>query len=112
MSDPVPSSLRLDTVTQSDGSVVIVRGDVDSSTAPQLSAVLDAIAEDVRRIEIDMGELRFLDSTGIGVIATCVNRLEVLEGRLELSNVPPTVIRLLKITDLLRFVTVKSELEP
>ena len=111
MSDAAPSSLRLDTVTQQDRAIVIVRGDVDSSSAPQLAAVLDGIAEDMRVIELDLGELRFLDSTGIGVIATCLSRLDAIDGRLDLSNVPPSVIRLLRITDLLRFVQVLSELD-
>jgi anti-anti-sigma factor len=111
VSDPGPSTLRLDTVTQRERSVVIVRGDVDSSTAPQLGAVLDAIADDVRHIEIDMRELRFLDSTGIGVLATCIDRLAQVDGKLAVSNVPPPVMRLLRITDLLRFVHVASELK-
>lgn len=108
MPEPTPSSLRLDTVTNEETSVVIVRGDIDAYTAPQLRAVIDAIGEDVRTIELDLAEVGFVDSTGIGVIAAALRRLRPLGGRLQLSAVPAPVHRLLEITDVLRFVTVVS----
>jgi anti-sigma B factor antagonist len=109
MSELRPSSLRLDTVTGSDRTIVIVRGDIDASTAPQLSALVDSLGEDVTVIELDLTEVGFLDSTGIGVMAGALRRLEPVGGRLELRAVPPSIVRLLTITDLLRFVTVLSE---
>ncbi|MEL7158412.1 MAG: STAS domain-containing protein [Actinomycetota bacterium] len=103
------SSLRLDTVTEDDRVVVIVRGDIDASTAPQLLAVVEAATEDVAVIELDLGEVGFLDSTGLSVMAATLQRLELVDGTLRLRAVPPSVMRLLRITDLLRFVEVLSE---
>lgn len=107
MSD-AEASLRIDTVSGDDRTVVIVRGDVDATTAPQLRAVIDALGEDVRVIELDVGEVGFLDSSGLGVVAAALRRLEPVRGRLELSAVPDHVHRLLEITDLLRHVVVRS----
>ncbi len=112
MADLRPSSLRLDTVSGAGKSVVIVRGDIDAATAPQLEALVDGLLDDVTVIELDLTEVGFLDSTGIGVMAAALRRLEPVDGRLELSSVPAQIIRLLSITDLLRFVTVLSEQEP
>ncbi|MEZ5407673.1 MAG: STAS domain-containing protein [Acidimicrobiales bacterium] len=103
------SSLRLDTVTDDDRTVVIIRGDVDSATAPQLLAVVEGLRQDSTYIEFDMSELGFLDSTGLGVIAAGLRRLEPVDGTLALREVPASVMRLLRITDLLRFVEVLSE---
>ena len=108
MVDDPQSTLRLDTVTNTTETVIIVRGDVDAGTAPQLEAVVDSLAEDTAVVELDLSELRFLDSTGLGVVAATVRRLETVRGELRLSHVPPMVHRLLEITDLLRFVTITS----
>ena len=109
MAEIRPSSLRLDTVSSAERTVVIVRGDIDAATAPQLAAMVDNLVEDVAVIQLDLAEVGFLDSTGIGVMAGALRRLEPVGGRLELSAVPPRINRLLAITDLLRFVTVVSE---
>lgn len=99
------SSLRIDTVTNSDRVVVLVQGDVDAATSPQLRAVVDAmVAEGVTDLELDLSELGFLDSTGIGVIAHTVRSLQGGGGTLTLRNVSSMVRRLLYVTDLERFV--------
>ncbi len=112
MADLRPSSLRLDTVSGAGKSVVIVRGrdQVDIHRLGQ--GCVDGLLDDVTVIELDLTEVGFLDSTGIGVMAAALRRLEPVDGRLELSSVPAQIIRLLSITDLLRFVTVLSEQEP
>ncbi len=46
MADLRPSSLRLDTVSGAGKSVVIVRGDIDAATAPQLEALVDGLLDD------------------------------------------------------------------
>ena len=109
MADPAPSTLRLDTVTGDERVVIIVRGDVDAATAPQLMAVVETTGEDTTVIEFDLSEVGFVDSTGIGVIAAAIRRLEKVDGTLHLSSVPPSVMRLLHITDLLRFLEIDSE---
>lgn len=109
MADIRPSSLRLDTVTAEDRTIVIVRGDIDAATAPQLGGLVDVLPQDVTVIELDLTEVGFLDSTGIGVMAGALRRLEQVDGRLELRGVPQRILRLLTITDLLRFVTILSE---
>ena len=102
------SSLRLDTVTNEERVVIIVRGDVDAQSASQLAAVVDTLAEDVRVVEFDLSELGFFDSSGIGVIATSLRRLREVDGELCLSAVPPMVMKLLELTDLIRYVTISS----
>lgn len=101
------SSLRIDTVTDPDRVVVLVQGDVDAATAPQLRAVVDAlVAEGVTELELDLAELAFLDSTGIGVVAHTVRSLQAGGGTLTLRNVPSMVRRLLYVSDLERFVRI------
>lgn len=104
------SSLRLDTVSGGASSVVIVRGAVDAATAPQLAAVVEGMLPDVvTELELDLTELTFLDSSGLAVVAEAIRKLQQVNGVLSLRNTPPLVHELLRITDLLRFVTLVGD---
>jgi anti-sigma B factor antagonist len=97
------SQLRIDTVTdpQQGTMVVIVRGELDAHSVPQLRAVtMTAIADGMWSLELDVSELRFMDSTGVGLLVALLRRLETVHGSLALRGASPQVRRLLDITDL------------
>jgi anti-anti-sigma factor len=58
-------------VTSGDPAVVTVVGEIDLLTAPSLAAPLRALIDGRRtsRIEVDLGGVPFMDSTGIQVLA-------------------------------------------
>jgi len=107
--NPPPSSLRLETATMSDRVAIAVRGDVDAHTAPQLHAVIKTTLEDCSVIELDMGELGFLDSSGLSVIAGAANDLAPLGGRLLIRQPTPSLLSLLEIADIARFVDIVDQ---
>lgn len=109
MSEYPSPHLRLDTVTGDDQTVVLVRGDIDAATAEQLLTLVEGIPEHTKRIEFDLAEVGFLDSTGIGVIAATLRRLEPVNGTLAMRQVPKPIIELLRITDLLDLVEIVSQ---
>ena len=79
--------------------VLVVHGELDIGSADALRAALDsAEAEHTTVVRVDAGEVRFLDSTALGVILACAQRLEARGGRLELLNVTPAVRRILELT--------------
>jgi anti-sigma B factor antagonist len=53
-----------------DAVTVVVSGDVDLSAAPLVeNAILDAVSADgVRRAEVDLSQVEFLDSSGISLL--------------------------------------------
>ncbi len=56
---------------------VTVRGDVDLTEAGELRAVLnDACTGPHHTVLVDLGEVRFIGSTGMGVLAEVHHRLE------------------------------------
>ena len=96
-----PSALQIETLTSDNDLTVVLRGDVDASTAPQFEAVVSqALDEGTTRIELDLDELGFLDSTGVSVIALIVRRLRAVGNRLTILNCPPPVEHLLTITSI------------
>ena len=62
--------------------VVIVEGDLDLATAPQLEAVIAGlVADGHRRLVIDLSDATFLDSIGIGMLFLAIAPLRDDPGR-------------------------------
>ncbi len=101
MSDPSTSSLQIDTTSQDDRVVIVLKGAVDMATAAQFDAVArQCISEGATTIELDATDLGFMDSTGLSVIASLVRHLRPNNGRLVIRSCPPLLIKLLEITAL------------
>jgi len=79
------------------GAVVHVEGEIDLVTAPQLRTFLKALDGTVA---IDLRDVAFLDSTGIGVLVGARNRLSAVGGGLVLFNPNSVVARTLEVVGL------------
>lgn len=98
----MPDSFRLETRALSgDGHVVVVEGEVDLFTAPELKqAVIDAIDGGARRVIIDLSETVFLDSTALGVLISAVRRVRARDGELVIVNTDASIAKTFEITGL------------
>ncbi len=69
-----------------DGShVLIVAGELDIATAPELEATVGSLCEGgARRIEIDLSELTFIDSAGVRAVLVATDRCAENRSGLEL----------------------------
>ena len=76
-------SLSITTATVDDKLVVSVAGELDVSNAPELREALEAAEADDAAIEVDIAEVPYMDSTGIGVFVGTVRptRAEALRSR-------------------------------
>jgi len=94
--------------TDDSGAVLVVTGDVDASSAPQLRSELVAAMEDVpAALRIDLAGVEFLDSLGLSVLVAAQRRADELGVALELANPAGPCRRVLEITrltDLFRIV--------
>jgi anti-sigma B factor antagonist len=87
--------------------VIAVRGEIDLFTAPQLKqAVVEAIDAGDDRVVIDLSELTFLDSTGLGVLIGAVRRLRAKGGALAIVNTEPSIAKTFQITGLDKVFTI------
>lgn len=79
--------------------LVGVGGELDLLTAPDLTAILEAIVERGHKtIVVDLGRLTFIDGSGIQVFAGASFRLQPVGGVLRLRSVPPGTRHALDIT--------------
>jgi len=83
------------------GSVVVVAvsGDVDTTTVADLNAVLDdLVGRGARNYVIDLGRVRFMDSSGLAALARLYKRIRIGHGDVRLCNLPPELRRLIELT--------------
>ena len=102
------TNLDLESGTSGTSGSVVVRGEVDMATAPQLrDALFDLLDSGATRITIDCRGLEFLDSSGIGVLIAVRKRLGD-DGALTLEAPPAHVRKVLELTGVTEHVTIVS----
>lgn len=97
--------MRLDADTWDDKgrTVVELSGELDLFTAAVLRDALLALARGGRHLlAVEMSGLRFLDSSGLGVLVGATKRAVAEGGGLCLVAAPERILKTLKITGLLR----------
>ncbi|WP_229402039.1 STAS domain-containing protein [Micromonospora okii] len=91
------------TYAQRDGAGACLRlaGELDMSTAGELNAALDRLAESgAHHLLVDLTELTFCDSTGIAAFVRGDNRAAAQGGWLRVTNATGRVERVLRVTGL------------
>jgi anti-anti-sigma factor len=97
---PAPDAGSL-TSRRVDASVEIVAGgDLDMAATFKLEPEVERLlAQDgVRRLVLDLADVRFIDSAGIGALLSIRERADRLHVELALTNVPAHVERVLELT--------------
>lgn len=109
VADETPDAFRVSiSRPDTDRCVLTVAGELDIATAPQLlAAVRDVIAEAPDLLVMDLDEVTFLDSTGLGVLISAHRR----GGRLVLVCHNRACLRVLEITALSRVFTFAPTVE-
>jgi anti-sigma B factor antagonist len=86
--------------------LVVLRGDLDLVTAPELRECLVEVIGDGARIVIDLEAVGFLDSAGLGILVGGLKRARTHGGELELVCTGRDVLKPLEITGLDRVFTI------
>jgi len=90
---------------------VVIAGELDHCAAPQIRRMLDDLLADPRLMHLilDLENLTFMDSSGIGVL---LGRLKVLQSRggsLSVKNMQPSVEKLFRLSGLHRVIGIEKE---
>jgi anti-sigma B factor antagonist len=98
------SAERLEFVLEHDprGACLRLMGELDLATAPELDLVLAQLTADGHdRVLIDLSELQFMDSTGLGSIVRAHDNADANGNHVLVRLGKPQVRRLFEITGLL-----------
>lgn len=81
-----------------DGPTVALAGELDLASAPVLREAAEPPIDEGRPIVIDLRELTFIDSTGLGAIAGLERRARDAGARFSLVEGPPNVQRVFEVS--------------
>jgi anti-anti-sigma factor len=106
-SRPVPApALDLEVLTGGGRTVVVVRGDVDAATAPQLEAALLALPlAGSSTLELELSEVGLIGSVGLSVLIAASRRCQQSGVELVLCHVRDSVWRVFEVAGLDRLFT-------
>lgn len=94
-------ALSIDQIERHDGVVLVVTGDLDMTTAPDLiSAGLATTELEPRHLVIDAGGVGFCDSSGLAAFVRIGNQLSSRGHRLGIAGAQPIVLRILEMSGL------------
>ena len=89
-------NLSISTTSVDDGRKVSVSGEVDVSNADELRRAVDeALAAKPTRLEVDLDEVGYIDSTGIGVLVGASHHAEEAGCGFEVTHPQKNVRRVL-----------------
>lgn len=84
-----------------DVTLVTIQGDVDVYTAPALREHLDRlIATGHRHLVLDLEQVPFIDSTGLGVLVGRLKLTRLQKGSMRVVCTVPRILRVFEITGL------------
>ena len=89
-------SISISSMSQNDGTLVAVSGEVDVSNASDLRDELSkALEGPSASIEVELSKVSYIDSTGIGVLVGAAHRAGELSRTFKVLHPQPNVSRVL-----------------
>jgi len=96
------------TTRQADGkTIVAVGGEIDVYTAPKLrDKITELVAAGAYDLVVDMEQVEFLDSTGLGVLVGGLKKVRAHSGSLQLVCNQERLLKIFRITGLAKVFTI------
>lgn len=94
--------MTIDDHIDGDRAVLTVSGEVDVYTAPTLREhILTAIGEGATTVVVDLNDVAFMDSTGLGILVGALKRLRQADGTLHVVCSSEPVLKIFRVTGLM-----------
>ena len=92
--------------------IVHVGGEIDVYTAPKLrDRITELVADGEYHLIIDMEQVEFLDSTGLGVLVGGLKKVRAHDGSLQLICNQERLLKIFRITGLAKVFTIHDSAE-
>ena len=89
--------------------IVYMTGELDLGTAELFqSAVEPLAAQEGVPLKLNMRELTYIDSTGIGIVVSLLKQRQASDGQITAQEVSPKIRRLFDMTGLSQFLNVEG----
>ena len=77
-----------------------VTGRLDTTTAPNLEAVINELSEDTKELVFDMAELEYISSAGIRVLLAAYKKMNLNQGIMRIEKANDIVHEVFEMTGL------------
>jgi len=106
-------SLEIDMKTIEDILCIRLKGELDHHTAEDLKNKASQLIETggIRHIILNLGELSFMDSSGLGVILGRYKQIQQFEGEMIVCAISPSVQRLFEMSGMFKILRLESSEE-
>ena len=81
-------------------------GRLDTTTAPELEAAIDACAAEIKELVLDCTALEYVSSAGLRVILKAQKRMNT-QGNMKLTHVNETIMEVFNITGFADILTIE-----
>lgn len=104
--------MQIATTPGSDRYVITVSGEVDLATSPDLdTAIIESVDSEASSIVIDLTDVSFMDSSGLGVIVRGLKRCREADKDLDLVITSDRVLKVFGITGLDQVIPIHDSIE-
>lgn len=89
----------------------LIKGELDHHSVKEIRSVIDGYLIDYRPLSVtlDLGEVTFTDSAGLGLIMGRYARIRDYGGTLDLVHVGEDFMRILRLAGVERFLTIEGK---
>lgn len=102
--------LRVDCSVEADTAAISADGEIDLATVTTLrSAIAKAMKSGARHLTLNLDNVSYIDSSGLGTLIGTHKRIAAAGGTLTVRCSQPRVLRLLTITGLDRVLTIVQD---
>ncbi|GLX66488.1 STAS domain-containing protein [Paenibacillus glycanilyticus] len=93
-----------------DSYILSLAGELDLSVVPQLRSALEPVMDRKdQKLVLNLRELSYIDSTGIGIIVSILKYRDGIDAPFSVTDIPPTIQRLFDLTGISGYLTEGTE---
>ena len=90
-------ALNITKETSGDALTIALEGRLDTTTAPQLEAELNACISEVKSLAFDMSKLAYISSAGLRVLLKAQKTMNK-QGSMSIRNAGPEILEIFEVT--------------
>ncbi|GIN08285.1 anti-sigma F factor antagonist [Shouchella clausii] len=88
--------------------MVRLEGELDHHSAKELRSQIEARLENIQHIVLNLAELSFMDSSGLGVILGRYKQIKANGGEMVVCAISPTIERLFEMSGLFKIIRLEE----
>ena len=104
-------SIEVEAFPRDGMTVVVVKGEIDGSSAPSLQEKILPLLQDGSALVLDLGAVSYMSSAGLRMLLLLYRQAAAHNGRVALAGLAESIRDTMEITGFLKFFTIANSVE-